>query len=389
MLKEHTNTCSLKTYPCQGCNKKFNYFADYKYHRKWCEPRHCCPFCKSDLCEGKIGKDFEKCAIMHFKYTNKCPVCDKNLLGLHHKYPHVKACMRICKDKKEPDLYFSLCELCGKLFTIKKKGKYNINDRYKQHLSHVHKIGDYPCDKCDKVFFYKKELESHYRAHTGEKPHQCEVCGKRFRTRTEWTSHIAFHTNERKHVCETCGASFNSQAATQRHMVIHTGERKHKCDVCLKCFTQQSALKRHKQSIHDKIRAFKCDTCDVSYTQRYALTLHLKEKHGIEPATKANNRDNYNRRLGVGKRSSPAQFVRRSQKGRKRKVDSESDTSTDSEADFTSANRKLDQRGTDVSEKKTPTLRRRNSGSSVSTIPIDDKVTAKRKKSYNTSEDNS
>ncbi|CAH1778750.1 unnamed protein product, partial [Owenia fusiformis] len=152
--------------------------------------------------------------------------------------------------------------------------------------------------------------------------------------------HMAFHTNERKHVCETCGASFNCPTALLRHIVIHTGERKYKCDVCLKGFTQHYALKRHKQTVHDKLRAFKCDTCDVSYTQRYALTLHLKEKHGIEPTMKVNKRDNYNRRLGVGKRSSPAQCVRLSQKGSKRKADSESDTSTDSESGVISSNKK-------------------------------------------------
>ncbi|XP_063806880.1 zinc finger protein 585B-like isoform X2 [Pseudophryne corroboree] len=107
------------------------------------------------------------------------------------------------------------------------------------------------CAECGKIFYNKRTLKAHLRAHLGERSYICNVCGKCFRRHTALLIHERIHTGERPYKCLQCGKSFIQQQHLTTHKRIHTGEKPFPCQVCGNSYRWRSELAKH-QKVHEK-----------------------------------------------------------------------------------------------------------------------------------------
>ena len=57
------------------------------------------------------------------------------------------------------------------------------------------------------------------------------------------------HDDKKEHKCEKCDKAFSAKGDLNKHMEgVH--EKKYKCDICSKCLTTNDMLKRHKARFH-------------------------------------------------------------------------------------------------------------------------------------------
>ena len=85
------------------------------------------------------------------------------------------------------------------------------------------------CDRCEKEFSKKYNLDRHLVLHTGNFRWYCEMCRKGFSQKDLYSSHMRSHEGL-KYRCEYCGKSFTLQITLKYHLSEHTGNYRLKCE---------------------------------------------------------------------------------------------------------------------------------------------------------------
>lgn len=99
------------------------------------------------------------------------------------------------------------------------------------------------CQKCNRDFSTKTNLNRHMQSHEGNKPFSCTECRKSFTQKSTLKQHMYTHTGERPYVCEVCNRGFTQCKSLIFHMRRHTGEKPFHCEYCLITFRQKDALR--------------------------------------------------------------------------------------------------------------------------------------------------
>lgn len=114
----------------------------------------------------------------------------------------------------------------------------------------------YICDikGCGKRCSQKTQLETHKRAHTGEKPYVCKEpgCGLGFSQRGNLKTHTRGHTGEKPYKCDICGKAFAQLGNVKPHRMTHSPRKPFQCifNGCGKYFGQRGNLKTHHNNFH-------------------------------------------------------------------------------------------------------------------------------------------
>ncbi|XP_023562676.1 LOW QUALITY PROTEIN: zinc finger protein 709-like [Octodon degus] len=137
---------------------------------------------------------------------------------------------------------------CGeKPYVGKHFGKSVTNNSLDNHEKIHIEEKPYVCKQCGKAFRRKDNLRMHERIHSGVKPYVCKQCGKAFSRKDNWQMHEWTHTGEKPYVCKQCGKAFSRKDNWRMHEWTHTGEKPYVCKQCGKAFSKSVVVKFMKE----------------------------------------------------------------------------------------------------------------------------------------------
>ncbi|XP_050359476.1 zinc finger protein 26-like isoform X2 [Nymphalis io] len=189
----------------------------------------------------------------------KCVLCHQNF----HNFGHLDSHM---------NNHYSnyICYECGDTFLSA--------TRLDKHLN-VHKVGNYPCDVCDKVFTLDKYRAKHVSlVHNQESTIKCLYCQEKFLGLFQRHVHVTEHHKDKVKVltCEFCGNCYTWKPYFLAHMKRrHGAEKKHQCKHCDKTFLMKYELKNHMVR-HTGERNYLCGLCGESFTRMISLKKHCQ-----------------------------------------------------------------------------------------------------------------
>jgi len=308
---------------CQDCGKTFakknNLLAHRKAFHSGIAPIHVCDICYKEF-------RFKSNLTAHIKVHSgqpkiyNCDQCDSAFTSLkslaHHLATHdteknyvCEICgkgfntainlrnHKKCHDEEKPRKY--LCEICS--LSFKRKG------HVFQHQKSVHGFcplqnSIYMCQSCPATFSSQKNLDLHFRKHTGELPFLCNHCWRPFATSVALKVHQSLAACDTKTMkCPTCRVSFEpgsepcvhikekgfSTIRKVRYKVDKIPRKDRpknfKCDICEKLFLFACDLKQHIRVAHTDERPYICDFCGGTFKTRCAMNTHKLLHSDIKP----------------------------------------------------------------------------------------------------------
>ncbi|XP_037044569.1 zinc finger protein 2-like isoform X2 [Bradysia coprophila] len=201
---------------CDIC-KNANVFQTKAGIEEHMKNRHCRPSI-SDMKCSICGKEF----FTRSKFTahvrghdrrgwKKCPICNESFGSLtrHMNGKHLK-------------IRNYICDICGSAYTQWTSLKEHIETKHMQiHKRKSENAATWPCEKCGKVFAFRRLLNVHVQLHSGK-----------------------------SYVCNECGQSFRHNKYLAKHRKQHRAIVKLRCTMCEKEYVQKVGLRLHMKKIH-------------------------------------------------------------------------------------------------------------------------------------------
>ncbi|XP_070575045.1 LOW QUALITY PROTEIN: zinc finger protein 64-like [Ptychodera flava] len=160
------------------------------------------------------------------------------------------------------------CEMCNKAFN--RRDKLKVHQR--SHSGHK----PYKCEYCTYAAADGSSLKKHIRIHTDERPFKCQICSYASRNSSQLVVHLRSHTGDCPFQCQQCDAKFKINSDLKRHMRIHTGEKPYQCELCDYRCAMRGNLKAHMRINHNPNNQIQCDECDFTCNSKRQLKLHAK-----------------------------------------------------------------------------------------------------------------
>ena len=99
-------------------------------------------------------------------------------------------------------------------------------------------VKPYKCELCDKRFARDQQRRVHQVVHTGDKSHLCCECGQSFGSASTLIDHKKRkHLFMRDHQCQKCNKGFFTRQELEAHMRVHTGDKPYQCPVSFNFIT--------------------------------------------------------------------------------------------------------------------------------------------------------
>ena len=155
-----------------------------------------------------------------------CGVCGTRKTSTHDLNRHFKL-------RHEP----LICKKCDKAFTT-----LSGLARHK----YTHEPPRFPCDDCEKKFFFSYELKQHRVTHLKVRAHFCNYgnCKKGFMNNADLLKHVRTDTAKRMN-CKKCEYSTTNPRLMQSHQKRHSNKDQFQCAKCLETFRYRNQLRRH------------------------------------------------------------------------------------------------------------------------------------------------
>ncbi|XP_057696315.1 zinc finger protein Xfin-like [Corythoichthys intestinalis] len=142
----------------------------------------------------------------------------------------------------------------------------------------------FPCDKCDKNFVRKEDLDEHLKQHSGAANSKNPgVLQKFYTVKMPTSGSLAQPNGERREDPQSepeslfAPLSFSDMTAdsSDDETSSRDGKERFACTQCQKTFGTQARLQNH-LATHTKDRPFACQVCDKKYSRAGDLTKHVR-----------------------------------------------------------------------------------------------------------------
>lgn len=287
-----------KTYKCSKCGSSYLSKNSFKRHHQ--NPNFMCRECGVRFCKIIQLKE-------HYKQHAGANPYDGIDLASKLSIKQLTAARRNVTKKE--------CPIDGCSEMVNSAGKH-------YHLATKHKLFQFECDLCSKIFPSLYSIRLHMNVHGAtSKRYTCDVCG---------TSNICKGTMQRQHykqnvVCPWCDRRFCLRKNLKQHQIVdrcgpekpisqskvnrmikrfkckvegcnemistnnrfYHMARKHKskseqfhCDICHKYFATKSGIRFHILRLHvPSSKKFECNLCGRKYLSQSILDWHHKRSH--------------------------------------------------------------------------------------------------------------
>ncbi|CAK1550507.1 unnamed protein product [Leptosia nina] len=199
-----------------------------------------------------------------------CSHCDKSFKRKLHLEWHLK----ICGQNEDAD------NTSGELGNDSKENLLRNYQNKRQELQ---------CDKCSKVFVFKKSFLKHIENEHAEGPNsvKCDLCEASCPSVEILERHNEKRHNVGSFKCEYCNQTFVRKAHVKRHMMQKGCDGRNlvnfSCGICNAKFTRKDNLMVHLRLQHITKKLFPCKLCQY-YTSNFSkLIIHTQKVHCPKP----------------------------------------------------------------------------------------------------------